>query len=310
MTQINSPIVLNCPKCGEKNTVKKIATGGFTQLCENCGNAEYYNKLETNTLEISNQDRHESSDIKVCPYCAEEVKAAAIKCKHCGEWLNKEDELQKVTTIAKDDNYNVEAAAHSVSVAQSQTLSPTDESKKFLGGIHHPWRRWFARTVDISTIGIFTLLTISFGVGILFPSKIVAYSEALENPIIASIALVVLCIPLEAIFLYTVGATPGKMLFGISVKDINGSTLSFQQALHRSFDVVLQGMGLGIPIIALFTQIFAYKRLTKTGTTLWDTTINSVVTHKTWGVGRTILCVLVVFFIFTLFSVLNTITMK
>jgi hypothetical protein len=27
------------------------------------------------------------SDTKLCPFCAEEIKSAAIKCKHCGEML-------------------------------------------------------------------------------------------------------------------------------------------------------------------------------------------------------------------------------
>lgn len=33
----------------------------------------------------------DESDVRNCPYCAETIKAEAIKCKHCGENLLEED---------------------------------------------------------------------------------------------------------------------------------------------------------------------------------------------------------------------------
>ena len=39
----------------------------------------------------------ESNQTKFCPACAEEIKADARKCKHCGEWL---DDSQMLRTSA------------------------------------------------------------------------------------------------------------------------------------------------------------------------------------------------------------------
>lgn len=183
--------------------------------------------------------------------------------------------------------------------------APVDQSKTFLGGQHHPWRRLFARTVDICTAGLVLFMLLIFAFSATMPEQAAGFAKAIENPIIASVVLYLIWLPADALLLSLFGTTPAKWLFGIRVAHPDGNLLSFAAALTRSFLVFVQGVGLGIPFVALFTQLFAYRRLTKTGTTLWDTSTTAVVLHKKWGVFRALACTAAVFAVLILMSALN-----
>ena len=183
--------------------------------------------------------------------------------------------------------------------------SAIDQSKSFLGGQHHPWRRLFARTVDTCTAGFLVFLVLVFAFSAVMPAQAAGFAKAIENPIIAGVVLYLVWLPAEAVFLSSFGTTPAKWLFGIKVAHPGGDLLSFSEALNRSFLVFVQGVGLGIPFVALFTQLFAYRRLTKTGTTLWDTSASAAVFHKEWGVFRALACTTAVFGVLILMSALN-----
>ena len=156
----------------------------------------------------------------------------------------------------------------------------------------HPWRRYFAKHVDV-TLAIVAIIGLMVGVVLLTGPAPAWLLVVLGNPFVAVILFVAIWVPLEAVLLATLGTTPARWIFGITVRGIDGGKLSLEQSLKRSALFAIQGLGLGIPIIAIFTQYFGYRRLTHTGTTLWDTAAESVVTHVEWGFGRALACTLV-----------------
>lgn len=53
-------------------------------------------------------------ETKICPYCGEEILAAAKKCKHCGEWLDKSAMPSSVTSAARPQTSSDTASSEQV----------------------------------------------------------------------------------------------------------------------------------------------------------------------------------------------------
>ncbi len=84
-------MIYNCPHCNQSYKIGPEHNGKHVQ----CMKCEKYFIVEMKSIP-SNQKT------KFCPFCGEVILQAAIKCKHCGEFMpEKPVEKQKNKKIAK-----------------------------------------------------------------------------------------------------------------------------------------------------------------------------------------------------------------
>lgn len=113
-----------------------------------------------------------------------------------------------------------------------------------------PWRRYFARILDLN---LYTILVESF------LSCISGVNLYLASGVWMDLALTILAAVLmliaEPLLLFLTGTTPGKWILGLRLEKKNGERISYGEALGRTWEVTVWGLGFGIPLYSLYCMV-------------------------------------------------------
>lgn len=145
----------------------------------------------------------------------------------------------------------------------------------------HPWRRYFARAIDLTLVG----LMVSFVQFVLLHHNLVNISKG-EN-VLCGLAGWGLLVLIEPLLLSRFGTTVGKWCMGITVTRPDGGRLSYGEALERTTAVWLYGAGLGISIVELVCNYRSYRRYTRGEELAWES--GSIERFDERSIGKSVL---------------------
>lgn len=144
-------------------------------------------------------------------------------------------------------------------------------------GRPRPWLRFWARMVDYMW---FTGAVVFFLAALLPVSSVKWMVWASSNYIPIESLLILAYVPVEAWCLSRFGRTPGRALLRLGVISMNGNKLTYPQALVRSLQVYVKGVGLWLPLISLLVMSWSRMQLLRYGQTSWDVDCGTVVTSE------------------------------
>ena len=129
----------------------------------------------------------------------------------------------------------------------------------------HPWRRLFARTLDYDLYAL-PLELLCLLVFRLNPSS--SGGKLMSSVCIFIAYLMMLFI--EPALLHFFGTTPGKWIFGLRITQTDGTHLSYEDGLQRTWNVIRYGEGFGVPIYTLYRNWKCYKLCITDELCPWD----------------------------------------
>lgn len=159
------------------------------------------------------------------------------------------------------------------SLPLSRRVDPAEQDT--IAAAPYPWRRFFARALDLSlagTLWVFFQYFIFhkysfFHWDLSWPEGVVAILVEVSFSAWASWFVLLL---LEPILLCTWGYTPGKWLLRLKVRQEDGQKLEYLDALNRTFRVFWQGCGFGVLLIYEACMIYRCTQCGKDQVMPWD----------------------------------------
>jgi len=117
-----------------------------------------------------------------------------------------------------------------------------------------PWKRLFARYFDLTLYSVICDLILIY-IFLVSPLKLANSAYMVLSRFLSLLAM----FWIEPLLLSTWGTTPGKWIFGLSVRDKEGFKLTFGEATTRIQRVLLHGMGLTAPVYSLVRLWKSYQ---------------------------------------------------
>ena len=146
--------------------------------------------------------------------------------------------------------------------------------------VSHPWRRFFARSLDL---GLCSLLWMAVCLFLFRWHPDNTWPIRLLNSYVAYGILLVT----EPVLLCTWGYTPGKWIFGLAVRSPLGQKLTWGKAVDRTWGVFARGEGYGIPFYRLWRKYKCYCQCKDGEPEAWEEdtsyTIRDTRVRRCWG---------------------------
>ena len=189
--------------------------------------------------------------------------------------LTRAEEVCRAMRTAEEDYDNLDAEKYLEKLEQTRSVSAPVPESDAIPKVQSPWRRFFARELDICIYGmVLDGIFLACGLNHLVYATYGYVSSAQSQRtlmLFLSIGLgLLLTFVLEPILLHWFGTTPGKALLGLHVRDPEGGKLTYDKAIFRTGDVLLRGMGLSIPVVGWIQEIRCYSACEKGKTLPWE----------------------------------------